>query len=387
MTHAGFKSRLLAPGPVAVPPSVLAAMARPTIHHRSAPFTELFIRVRTALAEAALLPGDDVLVLTGSGSAAFEAGLLATVPAGASVVALHNGKFGERWAGLAHRYGYDVHPVAARWGEALDLEAVTRALGDMPAPAAVLVVHSETSTGQLNDVRAVAELVRAQAPEALVLVDAVTSFTVTELRPDVWGLDGIFTGSQKGLMMPPGLSFAWLSERAWERNAAVRSQLPASYYLDLAAERVSQRAGQTAFTTSVNLIYGLETALELLLSEGVERVWVRRERNNRALLAAGAALGCAPYARDPSPALAALRAPDGVSAPAIVEGFARRGITIAGGHDDAKPVLFRPSVLGHADAFDVVTLAAGLEGALHDLGHEGEIGAGVTAALRILEGA
>jgi aspartate aminotransferase-like enzyme len=387
MNHAGFKSRLLAPGPVAVPPSVLAAMARPTIHHRSAPFTALFNRVRTALAEAALMPDDDVLVLTGSGSAAFEAGLLATVPAGASVVALHNGKFGERWAGLAARYGYEVRAVAAPWGAALDLEGLACALDEVHEPAAVLVVHSETSTGQLNDVRAVAELVRARAPEALVLDDAVTSFTVTELRPDAWGLDGIFTGSQKGLMMPPGLAFAWLSERAWSRHAAVRSQLLPSFYLDLAAERVSQRAGQTAFTTSVNLIYGLEAALELLHAEGLERVWARRERNNRALLAAGAALGCAPYARDPSPALAALRAPVGVPAPAIVEGFARRGVVVAGGHDDAKPVLFRPSVLGHADAFDVLTLAAGLEGALRDLDHGVEVGAGVTAAMRILEGA
>ena len=382
--HPYFKPRLLAPGPVEVPPQVLAALARPVIHHRSDGFAELLTRVRSALAELAQVPGEDVMILAGSGSAAFEAGLLACVPADAELLALHNGKFGERWADLARRYGYRVHTVAAPWGRDLDLDEIGSALRGHPGTAAVTVVHSETSTGGLNDVRAIAERVRAAAPDALVLVDTVTSLAAAELRPNDWGLDGIFSGSQKGLMLPPGLAFAWLSERAWQRSSLNDRRVP-SHYLDLAKERASQRKGQNAYTPAVNLVYGLEVALEMLLTAGIERVWARRELNNRALLAAGEAVGCGRYAQTPSPAVAALRPPEGIAAPAIVAGFARRGVTIAGGHDDAKPVLFRPSVLGYADAFDVLTLAAALEGALRDLGREVAIGQGVTAAMRVLE--
>lgn len=383
--EASYRPRLFAPGPVEVPPQVLTAMSRPVVHHRSADFAALFVRVRERLAEVTLVPGEDVMILTGSGTAAFEAGLLACVPVGATVLALRNGKFGERWAGLARRFGYRVVEVAAPWGRGFDANELERALTGHPDVAAVTVVHSETSTGQLNDVRALAGLVRERAPEALVLVDAVTSLSAAELRPKRWDLDGVFSGSQKGLMLPPGLAFAWLSERAWQRHEQVRDRLPPSHYLDLARERRNQRKGQTAYTPAVNLVYGLEVALALLLSEGIERVWWRRERTNRALLAAGEAVGCEPYAERPSPAVAALRTPAGIAAPDLVAGFARRGVTIAGGQDEAKQVLIRPSLLGYADAFDALTVAAALEGAMRDLGREVPLGSAVTAAMRVLE--
>ena len=377
-----LKPRLYAPGPVEVPPQVLEAVSRPVLHHRTEAFRRLFLRARAQLAELACVPGDDVLILAGSGTAAFEAGLLACVPAGAKVLGVNAGKFGERWLKLAQRYGLETVELKLPWGEVADPEQVRALLAEHPDVAAVMTTHSETSTGALHDVEKIAEVVYETAPDALVLVDCVTSLSAAELQPRDWGLDGVFSGSQKGLMLPPGLAFAWLSERAWGRN----ENLPPSFYLDLRKERKAQQGGQTAYTPAVNLVFGLDVALDMLLAEGVENVWARRERLNKAVLAGAAALGCRPYAARPSPAVAALYAPDGTSAPDIVKGFAARGVRVAGGQDDAKPVMFRPSLLGYADRYDAVTLTAALEDVLRDLGRDVPYGLGVAAALRVLNG-
>ncbi len=375
-----FKTRLYAPGPVEVPPQVLEATARPVMHHRTAAFKELFARTREQLAAVACVPGDDVLILAGSGTAGFEAGLLACVPRGAKVVGINAGKFGERWVKLARHYGYTVAELTLPWGRAADPEAVRAILQNHPDAAAVMTTHSETSTGVLHDVAAIAKVVKETVPEALFLVDTVTSLGVAELRPKDWGLDGIFSGSQKGLMTPPGLAFAWLSERAWVRT----DNLHPTFYLDLRKERRQQGAGQTAYTPAVSLVAGLEVALDLLLGEGLENVWKRRETLNRAVLKGAQALGCKPYAERVSPAVAALYAPEGVAAPDIVKGFSARGMRIAGGQDDAKPVLFRPSVMGYADRYDALVLVAALGDILRELGQDVSPGQGLAAALRVL---
>lgn len=381
-----IKERLLAPGPVEVPPAVLEALARPVIHHRSPAFTSLFMGVRERLAEAAMVPGEEVLVVTGSGTAAFEAALLATAPAAGRVVSLHAGKFGARWAAMARSFGFEVSELAEPWGQTFDPDRVRAALEAAGPLDVVTTTHSETSTGALHDVEALAAVVREVAPEALLLVDAVTSLAAAELRPRDWGLDVVVSGSQKGLMVPPGLAFAYLSERAWERSDALaaRGALVGSYYLDLRRERPRQRDGQTAATPAVSLVAGLEVALRLLLDEGMPSVWQRRARLNDALLAAGEAMGLARYATRPSPAVAALRTPEGVSAPDVIRHMAAAGVRIGAGQDAAKPHLLRPSVLGHADRFDVVTLASALEEALRAQGSDVPFGAGAAAALRSL---
>ena len=375
-----FKPRLYAPGPVEVPPQVLEATARPVVHHRTAAFKELFLRTREKLAEVACVPGDDVLILAGSGTAGFEAGLLACVPKGTKVVGIDAGKFGERWVKLARGYGYEVVTLKLSWGRAADPEAVRTLLKEHPDVSAVMTTHSETSTGVLHDVQAIAEVVRETAPDALFLVDTVTSLGVAELRPKDWGFDGIFSGSQKGLMTPPGLAFAWLSERAWART----ENLNPTFYLDLRKERKQQGAGQTAYTPAVSLIAGLEVALDMLLHEGLENVWHRREALNRAVLEGAGTLGCRPYAQRVSPAVAALYVPEGVAAPDIVKGFSARGMRIAGGQDDAKPVLFRPSVMGYADRYDALIVVAALEEVLLELGQNVSPGQGLAAALNVL---
>ncbi len=383
-----IKTRLLAPGPVEVPPAVLEAIARPVVHHRSGPFKELFARVRTRLAEVAMVPGEEMLMVTGSGTAGFEAALLAAVPAGGTVLSLHAGKFGERWADMARRFGFRVVVVEQAWGRAIDVERVRDALRADPQVAAVTTTHSETSTGVLHDVERIAAAVREEAPDALMVVDAVTSLAAAELRPRAWGLDVVVSGSQKGLMVPPGLAFAYLSERAWRRSdeLARRGALVPGYYLDLRRERERQAQDQTATTPAVSLIAGLDAALNVLLDEGVEAVWQRRAALNEALLCAGEAVGFERYAERPSPAVAALRTPEGIDASAVVRQLAEAGIRIGAGQDAAKPHLIRPSVLGYADRFDVVTLAAALEDAVRALGGEAPFGRAVGAALEALAG-
>lgn len=379
-----LKQRLLAPGPVAVPPQVLEAMSRPVFMHRGDAFRSLLLRVRERLAEVACVPDDEVLVSTGSGTAAFESVLLATVPRGAKVVSVLGGKFAERWSLMAQRFGYQVVSVPVAWGKAADPEQLRRVLSENRDAAAVTMTHSETSTGVLHDVAALARAARRQAPDALLLVDAVTSLAAAELRPREWDLDAIVSGSQKGLMTPPGLGVAWLSERAWNSAATDR---PASFYLDLHRERKSQAKGETAFTPAVSLLAGLDVALGLILEEGLSAVWSRRTSLNDAVLAGGKALGLTAYAERVSPAVAAMAVPRGLAAPDVVAALGRRGIVISGGQDEAAPILIRPSLLGWADRYDAITVVAALEEVLRASGADAPHGYGVAAAMRKLEAA
>ncbi len=380
-----FRPRLYAPGPVAVPPEVLEALARPVVHHRTDGFRGTYLRVRTALAELFGVPGDDVMMLTGSGTTAFEAALTAVVPRGGRVLALRGGKFGDRWAAMARALGYRVSELDVPWGRAFDPEAVHDQLVRHGPPDAVTLVHSETSTGVLHDVAALAAAIHARAPEALVLVDAVTSLAAAELRPRAWGLDAVVSGSQKGVMLPPGLGFVWLAERAWARTPEA-AQRVARFTLDLHRERPRQQAGDSGTTPATSLIVAAEEALALLQREGHDRRRRSLERRNHALLAAGAALGAVPFAQRPSPAVAALSVPESMAAPAVVRALADRGVRIAGGQDHLKASLVRPSLLGHGDDYDAVVLAAALEDAWRDLGHAAAPGVAVAAAMAVLAG-
>ena len=373
-----FEERLLAPGPVPISPQVRAVLARPAMHHRTSEFRAAFVRARERLAHLFAVPGDDVALLSGAGTTAFEAAFLASVPPGATVVAAHAGKFGERWSLLAHRYGHRVVDVRAPWGEALDPAAVAAALRSTPAAAAVTVTHSETSTGVLHDLEAIAAAVRETAPDALLLVDAVTSLAASEVRPHAWGLDAVIAGSQKGVMLPPGLAFAWLSERAWSRLPEAASRHP-SFTLDLHDERLRQRQGDTAVTPAVPLVLALDLVAGELLDYGIEAWWTLKADLNAAVLAGLGALHCPAFAARPSPAVAAVRVPDGLTAPQVADALLASGVRVGGGQDHLAATTLRPSVLGHVDAFDALTIVAAFERALHALGADIEPGAGVAS--------
>lgn len=373
-----IKPRLFAPGPVSVPGDVLAALARPVVHHRTAEFRAGFVRMREALAEVAGVPGDDVLVITGSGTTAFEGALLAAVPRGARVLALTGGKFGERWAAMARAFGFDVRELDVPWGRTFDPAVVADAVRAGPAPDAITLVHSETSTGVLHDVAAIAAAVRGVAPDALVLVDAVTSLAVAELRPREWGLDAIVAGSQKGVLLPPGLGFAWLSARAWARAEDAAVRVP-TFVLDLHAERPKQRQGDSGATPATSLVVAADVGLARLRADGLEARWALRRRLNDAVLAAGVAIGASVFAERPSPAVAALATPEGVDAEVVVRALAARGIRVAGGQDRLRGRVIRPSLLGDLDRYDAVVLAAALEDAFRDVGRAVAFGAGTAA--------
>ena len=373
------KLTLMIPGPTPVPERVLQAMARHPIGHRSGAFSATLERVQQQL-QWLHQTRNAVLMLTGSGTAAMEAGIINTLSRGDRVLCGDNGKFGERWVKLARAYGLQVEVIQAPWGQPLDPAAFAAALeADVDKTIrAVILTHSETSTGVLNDLPAIADHVKAHG-EALTIVDCVTSLGATAVPMDRWGLDVVASGSQKGYMMPPGLSFVSLSTRAWQ--AYERSDLP-RFYLDLGRYRKATAGNSTPFTPAVNLVFALEAALTMLEREGLEAVFARHDRHRAATQAGVKAMGLKLLAKEGhgSPAITAVI--PGGDAERVRQHMKKRfDILLAGGQDHLKGQIVRMGHLGFVCDRDVLTAVAALEAVLMELG-EGHIkpGAGVAAA-------
>jgi len=278
-----MKQYLLAPGPTPVPPAVLLAMAQPMIHHRTPEYEALFADVRRDL-RLLFQCKNEVLMFAASGTGAMEGAVVNTLSPGDRVIVVRGGKFGERWADICQAYGLHVFPVDVPYGKIVDPAAVAGALERAPVSKAVFATHSETSTGTVHDIQALAGIVRRS--EALLVVDAITSLGVMDLPMDAWGVDVAVSGSQKALMLPPGLSFAALSDRAWERVRLAR--LP-KFYFDFARERKAIVGNQSAYTPAVSLVVGLRETLRLILTEGLPCVFARHDRLARAARAARSA--------------------------------------------------------------------------------------------------
>jgi aspartate aminotransferase-like enzyme len=374
------KLSLMIPGPTPVPETVLQAMGRHPIGHRSADFQKIVKRTTKQLQWLHQTTGD-VLAITGSGTAAMEAGIINVLSKGEKVLCGDNGKFGERWVKLARAYGLDVQVIQAEWGQPLDPEAFRTVLEADTAKAikAVILTHSETSTGVINDLETIAKHARAHGT-ALTIADCVTSLGACNVPMDEWGLDVIGSGSQKGYMMPPGLAFVAMSERAWE--AYGRSDLP-KFYLDLGKYRKSAQADSNPFTPAINLYFALEAALEMMQAEGLEAIFARHARHRAAAQAGMEAMGLPLYAAEGhgSPAITAV-APEGIDAEAVRKAVKEKfDILLAGGQDHLKGKVFRIGHLGFVCDRDVLTAVAAIEATLADLGlHKGSMGAGVAAA-------
>jgi aspartate aminotransferase-like enzyme len=374
------KLTLMIPGPTPVPETVLQAMARHPIGHRSADFQAIVHRTTEQL-QWLHQTSNDVLVITGSGTAAMEAGIINTLSRGDRVLCGDNGKFGERWVKVAQAYGLDVQVIKAEWGQPLDPEAFRAALeadGEKRIKA-VILTHSETSTGVINDLQAIAGHVRAHGT-ALTIADCVTSLGAADVPMDAWGVDVIGSGSQKGYMMPPGLSFVAMSERAWA--AYERSDLP-KFYLDLGKYRKSAKADSNPFTPAINLYFALQAALEMMQAEGLEAIVQRHDRHRRATQAAMKAIGLPLYAAEGhgSPAITAV-APEGIDAENLRKEVRKRfDILLAGGQDHLKGHVFRIGHLGFVCDRDILTAVAAIEATLQDLGlGKAPTGSGVAAA-------
>ena len=374
------KLTLMIPGPTPVPETVLKAMGRHPIGHRSGEF-QAIVRRTTEQLKWLHQTTSDVLVITGSGTAAMEAGIINTLSRGDKVLCGDNGKFGERWVKVARAYGLDVEVIKAEWGQPLDPEAFRSALEADSAKAikAVILTHSETSTGVINDLESIARHVKAHGT-ALTLADCVTSLGATNVPMDEWGLDVVASGAQKGYMLPPGLSFVAMSARAWE--AYERSDLP-KFYLDLGPYRKTAAKDSNPFTPAVNLYFGLEAALDMMQKEGLDAIFARHARHRAAAQAGMKAMGLPLFAAEGcgSPAITAV-APEGIDAEQLRKAVKEKfDILLAGGQDHLKGQVFRIGHLGYVCDRDVLTAVAAIESTLQSLVlHKGSMGSGVAAA-------
>jgi aspartate aminotransferase-like enzyme len=372
------KRYLLTPGPTPVPPEVLAALAEPVIHHRARDYRDIYERCLARLREV-YRTEHDVLLYTTSGTGAFESAVANLTSPGERQLVISAGSFGERWASMVSTFGAELVHVRLDWGETPEPEDLRSALADAGDVRVVYLTHSETSTGVVADVQALAAV--AKDAGALVVVDAVSSLGAVPLEPDAWGLDVVVSGSQKALMCPPGLAFASVSPAALE--AAASSSTP-RFVLDWERTRKAQSKLDAPFTPAVSLVRALEVALGLLLDEGLEAAFDRHARLGRACREGAKAMGLELFSPDEerSAVVTAIRAPDGVDATDVVSVLRDRfGITIANGQGELKGKIFRIGHIGWFDIFDITTALAAVELALADAGAEIERGVAVTRAL------
>ena len=375
-----LKRYLLTPGPTAVPPEVLLRMSQPLIHHRTPEFEALFAQVQEKL-RWLFQTKQTVLILAASGTGAMEAAVSNTCSPGDTVIVVNGGKFGERWLKISQAFGAKVIELKVEWGAAVIVDAVAQALKAHPDARAVLVQASETSTTVLHPVEQISALTRNT--NTLLVVDGITSVGATDTPMDRWGIDILVTGSQKALMLPPGLAFLALSDKAWKR--VEETQQP-RYYFDLRREHKEQQKHTTAYTPAISLINGLHEVLRLMQEEGLEHIFARHSLLAAASRAAAQAMGLRLLApASPSPAATGIWLPDGVDGSRLLKYMRdRMGVDIAGGQDHLKGKVVRVSHIGYAGPFDVITAISTLEMALCRFGQEIELGSGVRRAEEIL---
>jgi serine---pyruvate transaminase len=370
------KRYLLTPGPTPVPPEVLAALSQPIVHHRSPDFRPVYERCLSRLGEVFRTAGE-VLLFGSAGTGAMESALANLCSPGDRILVVSAGHFGERWAAIAAAYGAEIEKLEYAWGEVPAAEDLSARLRELGGAKAVLITHSETSTGVVAD----AQALTAAAGEAgaLSVVDAVSSLGAVPLETDAWSVDVVVSGSQKALMTPPGLAMVSVSARAWEsRGDAPR------FYFDWERTRKAQANLDAPFTPPVSLVAGLDVALGLLLDGGLEAAFDRHIRLGRACREGVKAMGLELFSPDDdsSAVVTAIRAPEGIDATDVVRELRDRfGITIANGQGHLKGKIFRIGHIGYFDVFDITTALAAAELVLADLGAEIERGIAVTRAL------
>jgi aspartate aminotransferase-like enzyme len=380
------KNRLFTPGPTPLLPAAQTAMASFTAHHRTADFRALFQRVLGDMKEF-IGTQNDVLVLASSGTGVMEASVSNLTSPGDKVLVLTAGKFGERWTGLAKAFGCNVDVLSAPYGETFSLNDIRAKLA--PEVRAVFVQATESSTGARHDIQGLAKIVRAQGEETLLVVDAITGLGTTHLDSDSWGVDVIIGGSQKALMIPPGLAYCAVSERAWRRMETTTSP---RFYFDLRKERKAAAKGESAYTPPTSLFAALGAALEFIrtmgkgdLAKGRE-VLVENAELCAAMTRAGAqALGFKLYASSPAAALTAISSPDGIDSGKIIKEFRESfDAVVANGQGEMKGQLFRIAHIGYYDYLDTIGILGALEHVLARVtGKPVEYGAAVRAAQQV----
>jgi len=375
------KKYLFSPGPTMLPPEVLLKMAEPIMHHREPEFEKIIAEIREGL-KYLFQTKNEVLVFTSSGTGAMEGAVSNILSGGDKALVVRGGKFGERWGEICKAYGVESIPIDVEWGKAVDPLRIQEMLESNPSIRAVYLQASETSTGVKHPIKEIAEIVK-KYDETVMVVDAITGIGVFDIPMDQWGLDVVVSGSQKALMLPPGLAFAALSDKAW--RFVERSNLP-KYYFDFKKELKSAQKNQNSYTPAISLFVGLREALNLIRKEGRESVFRRHEKLAEATRAAVRALGLELYAPDsPSNALTAVKIPQGIDGERLKDLFFEKfGITVAEGQDRAKGKIIRIAHLGYYGKLDMVMVISALEMLLKEMGYGFDLGAGVKAAEEIL---
>lgn len=376
-----LKRYLLAPGPTPVPSEALLAMAMPIIHHRSPDFIPVLDAAKNGL-KWLYQTKNDVLILCSTGTGGMVGAVNNFFSPGDKVLTVNGGKFGERWTKICKAYGLQAEELVVEWGYAIKPETIEAKLKNDPSIKGVFVQASETSTGVYHDIETLAKVVK-KYENTILIVDAISAIVAHDLKMDEWGIDVMIGGSQKGVMLPPGLAFVGISEKAWKFSE--KSKCP-RFYFNFKKERETLAKNQTNFTSPVTLIIGLNESIKLLRQEGLENVFKRHERLANATRAGVKALGLELYPKEsPSNSVTAVCAPAGLDGQAIYKNLREKyGITAAGGQDHVKGKIFRIAHLGYADTFDVITAIAGVEMVLKGLGHPVKLGAGVAAAEELL---
>jgi aspartate aminotransferase-like enzyme len=375
------KPRLMTPGPAMVPEDVLLELARPVIHHRSDEAKQVIVEVAEGLKEV-FQTQNDVMILTSSGTGAMEAAVVNVVPPGGKAIVLNAGHFAARWAAICKAFGIVAVTVDTEWGKPVDPAQVAEALKQHPDAVAVFGTLSETSTGTGHPVKAIGEIVAGT--DAVFVVDGISGVGAMECRQDEWKIDVLCAGSQKALMLPPGLAFVSVSPKGWAKIDAFESH---SYYFSLKAARGKAKEFDTPYTPAHTLILALRTALRRIKDEGIENIWKRHALMSDACQAGVRALGLELFSARPAEGLTAFVVPDGLKDSQIRGKMAQRfGVATVGGQGKIKGKIVRIGHMGYTDELDVISALAALEMALSELGFDVEPGKAVTAAQQIFLG-
>lgn len=375
---------LMIPGPTPVPDDVLLALAKHPLGHRTKEFSKFLSTVTTSLKKLAGTE-EDCFILTSSGTGAMEAAIANTLSPGDHILVLVCGVFGERWAKIAEAYGLKVERMKVNPGEAISLEALRQRLQEDKAKSikAVALTHNETSTGVINDLQQLSLAVREHG--ALCIVDAITSFAAVPISMSTWGIDVLVAGSQKAIMLPPGIAFIFLGERAWKANESAACP---RFYFDLAKYRKSYEAETTPFTPNVSFVVALKSSLDLISQEGIASIYARHDRLKRALREGVTGMGLKLFVTEhvASPTITSIVPPTALSVDAIRRAMKERyQIRIADGQDDLKSKIFRIGHMGFVFERDILMTLAGLEACLSSLGFRCPSGIGVGSALSVFQ--
>ena len=373
------KKYLMTPGPTPVPEDIRLEMAKPIIHHRTKEYQAIFKDVTEGLRKI-FKTSNDIYTFTSSGTGAMEASIVNVLSPGDKIIVVRGGKFGERFGEIAKAYGVEVIPIDVEWGAAPKPEVIKDTLKKNPGIKGVYTTLCETSTATVFDIKAIGAIVKAT--DALFVVDTISGLGADDFENDAWGVDIAVCGSQKGLMIPPGLAFCSVSEKAWK--AVENSKLP-KFYFNFKKYKKAWLDTDTPFTSAITLVIGLKKAIEKINEQGIDNVIVQHTAQACAFREACKSIGLTIFSKSPSCAVTAVNTPAGMDSDNLIKLLKTEfGVTFAGGQENLKGKIFRAAHMGGIDREHTIESIKALEQALVKLGHKFESGAAVNIAEKIL---